>query len=117
MITTEMKILNTLLISLESLQGLSKDQLKVIHELASPRELQTCAEQMQRLADELKEYEGKYKVGTMTEVGLITGVRKNREATKIRQVQISSSTGKSWMTLEELETATHKKPLIAVVNG
>ena len=115
MITIEEKILGAFLLSMENMQALNKDQLKLIHELASPEALQTCARQLQRLSDELKEYEGKYQVGTMTELGLIIGIKKDLQTAKILEVQVRTDTGKKHLTLEELEEAIRKQPIISVV--
>lgn len=107
-------ILFSLITSLENLQSLNKKDLATIHDLVDEDTLNTCARQLARVAEELKDYEGKYTIGTMTPVGLITLVRKNRSG-KIIQLRITNKDGDQMMTVEELEQAKKQVRLIDVI--
>ncbi len=110
------QILFSLITSLENLQGLNSKDLAEIHKLVSPETLSTCAKQLARMSKELKGYQGKYEIGTMTEVGMITRVKTNREK-QIVQVQVSTGKGSQLLTIEELEEAISKTPMIKAIKG
>ena len=107
-------ILFSLITSLENLQGLNKKDLATIHDLVDEDTLNTCAKQLARMAKELKDYEGKYTIGTMTPVGLITLIRKDRSG-KIIQVRVTNKDGNQTMTIAELEQARKQTKLIDVI--
>ena len=107
-------ILFSLITSLENLQALNKKDLAAIHDLVDEDTLNTCAKQLARMAEELKDYEGKYTIGTMTPVGLITLVRKNRSG-KIIQLRITNQDEEKFMTVQELKAAIQQKPVADLV--
>ena len=107
-------ILFSLITSLENLQALNKKDLATIHDLVDEDTLNTCARQLARMAEELKDYEGKYTVGTMTPIGLITLVRKNRSG-KIIQLRISNQEQERFMTVQELKEALLQKPVTDLI--
>ena len=107
-------ILFSLITSLENLQALNKKDLATIHDLVDEDTLSTCAKQLARVAEELKDYEGKYTIGTMTPVGLITLVRKNRSG-KIIQLRITNQEEEQFMTVQELKEAIQQKPVVDLI--
>lgn len=104
----------SLITSLENLQALNKRDLATIHDLVNEDTLATCAKQLARMAGELKDYEGKYTIGTMTPIGLITLVRKDRSG-KIIQLRITNQEEEQLMTVQELEAALLQKPVSELV--
>lgn len=107
-------ILFSLITSLENMQALNNKDLAIIHDLVDEDTLNTCAKQLARVAEELKNYEGKYTIGTMTPVGLITLVRKNRSG-KIIHLRITNQEEERFMTVQELHEAIQQKPLADLV--
>ena len=108
-------ILFNLITSLENLQALNKKDLETIHDLVDADTLAVCARQLARLAEELKDYEGKYTIGTMTEIGVVTMVRKDRQG-KIIKVQITNKNGSEFMTVEELEQAIKQVSFLELIH-
>lgn len=108
------QILFSLITSLENLQALNKKDLAEIHDLVDEDTLSLCAKQLSRVSEELKDYEGKYTIGTMTPLGMITLVRKDRSG-KILQIRITSKDGDQLMTIKELGQALKGKSLLEVL--
>ncbi len=104
----------SLITSLENLQGLNKKDLAEIHDLVDEDTLSTCARQLARMAKELKDYEGKYTIGTMTPIGLITLVRKDRSG-KIISLRVTNQEEEQFMTVQELEAAILQKPVTDII--
>ncbi len=108
------EILCNIVASLQDLQALNAKDRARIHELATPELLKTCARQSALITEELKEYEGYYQIGTMTPIGMITMVRKNKDG-RILKVQIENSKGYRVVTLEELDKLLEKAPMSQVI--
>lgn len=115
--TVKQTIIYQALMALENLQALNKTDLHFINSINDPALLETCAAQLQRLATELQPYRNNEVVGTYTAIGMIAGIRKNKELKTITHYKVRTMGGLTdWMTAEEFNKALNNQPAINAVN-
>lgn len=115
--TVEQTIIYQALMALENLQGLNKNDLQFIHSINDPQLLKTCTSQLQRLAKELELYKDNTVIGTFTAIGMISGIKRDKELKKITHYKVRTKTGTTdWMTTEEFNKALKNQTAINVFN-
>ena len=117
MYTTEQTIIYQALMALENLQALNKTDLQFINSIDDPALLETCAAQLQRLAKELEPYRNNEVIGTYTALGMIAGIRKNKDLKTISHYKVRTRNGLTdWMTAEEFNDALNNQTVISAIN-
>lgn len=105
-------ILEQLIISLESLQILEDSDIAIIHQLDTSANLEKCTQQLIRLMKQLEIYRSNDLIGTITPIGMITGIRKNGWH-QISEYKINSQ----WMKAKEYRQAISEKVMIETIEA
>lgn len=105
-------ILEQLIISLENMQSLEDSEIAVIHQLDTSENLEKCTQQLIRLMKQLEIYRSNDLVGTISPIGMITGIRKNGWH-QISEYKINNQ----WMKAREYRQAISEKVIIETIKS
>lgn len=115
--TIEQTIIYQALMALENLQAINKTDLQFIHSIQDPQLLKTCTAQLQRLAKELELYKDNTVIGTFTSIGMISGIKRDKELKTITHYKVRTKTGTTdWMTTEDFKKALKNQTAVNIFN-